>query len=1262
MTFQNVAPNAVKDFAKPSEPSDGKVKADEVVAQEKPKTEAFVGNPQNINKDAASSPLKIRAVAYSKAENRPQSRPAESRTAADESKISLTPAVEQYLRRDAQAKNVSRNEFIAPPAQSTSLEQPLWLQVLSAAGWTVVALWSVFVVYHLGKNGFFTTGQVFSNPVMGSLALAGVLAPAAMWAIVLGSLVRKSDARLYGEALKDELRQIIIPTDETAQYVHKNLTLLTQEAATFSATARTALQGIQKVRQALRTEAGEFSGLANKTEFQIERLTEVLQTRVKSLSDATTEIETRTGTVEKAMADGEGKVNTMLSRLKGKSDEITTSLDTTFGKFDGLVTASVGRLQGVGEHFDKQIEKLDGATAQIEGSAKTLLEKLTAQSTSYESMAKETMGKLETTSGTITEQSRQMQAGVQSLSSQLERTLSIIGETSQKIDRAGQTLSDQAQAVDVKLSDQIQKLQDTMTRMRSDSQMLEGTGEAVAAQMTDVLSSVLHGFEKMNSGLLRSLEQVKSAVTEKADTVEALYTQTTEGLQGLAQQQGVKQEKLQVMLQALAQQYDRAKELSLAVEQITTKLENSSDRQSVQVQRLGADVDVILQKLDEQVDKPFARIQESVRSVDDLYEGIESRLGTKIREIEDASQRSYNRAETIRQALKEQAQDIASVSGQVQEKANNILSAMQDHQAVSRQQAQDHIVRLERIHETLKGSVQLLDQVAEQSKDRMMDGKEAIIEQTNLFQSSREKIVTDINTIQETLVAAQKQLQLSAGDSRAQLEDVYTQVQEVLGDFTPSFEKAVTQAQSVREELADLNQTIDNKCDAQLERLSALGSDFDNKTKKMEETGNVLSTQLRGATTALEDRLTEIEKAAVDAEGRMGVVRRTLQEQAEDIHLVVDQAESKVDKFSSHLVKTTHDLSENVSQTANRFEAMMTGFDDLARHVDAKGQDIVARLVDTGKDVRDEVSALEYKTNNVVLKTQDLIGTLTGESTKLAEGSRAGLIELQKAGDSMALRAREFEEYMKSSLRSSAHYSSELKVHTQAVADAAQVAVEKVAAHMAALAAPVRDIKKVTDESANYLAKQREELQNEVKQLQQVIQKITHNMTDVTAAYVRQTDLLEKASGDAQDKVAQLRSAQGAAQQSYFMGSTKFIIESLHSLAIDVSRMLEGDVNEKALRAYQKGDATAFTRRLVNLEGQVPAEKIQKKYQEDSEFRAYVQKYCRQYEDIWQKADETDSASLLQSVFLSSDVGKLYFWLCQAVGRQPVSVKERPAA
>ena len=62
-------------------------------------------------------------------------------------------------------------------------------------------------------------------------------------------------------------------------------------------------------------------------------------------------------------------------------------------------------------------------------------------------------------------------------------------------------------------------------------------------------------------------------------------------------------------------------------------------------------------------------------------------------------------------------------------------------------------------------------------------------------------------------------------------------------------------------------------------------------------------------------------------------------------------------------------------------------------------------------------------------------------------------------------------------------------------------------------------------------------------------------------------------------------------------------------------------------------------------------EVIKGKFEEDDNFRKYVQCYLDYFERLLNGANEGDPENLLSFTFLSADIGKLYLLLARSLGR-----------
>jgi hypothetical protein len=109
--------------------------------------------------------------------------------------------------------------------------------------------------------------------------------------------------------------------------------------------------------------------------------------------------------------------------------------------------------------------------------------------------------------------------------------------------------------------------------------------------------------------------------------------------------------------------------------------------------------------------------------------------------------------------------------------------------------------------------------------------------------------------------------------------------------------------------------------------------------------------------------------------------------------------------------------------------------------------------------------------------------------------------------------------------------------------------------------------------------------------------------------------------------------------------------ESLNSTAIDVAKILSHEVSDTAWAAYLKGDRGVFTRRAVRLLDSGEAKAIATHYGEDPEFCEHVNRYIHDFESMMRVLLSTRDGNAIGVTLLSSDVGKLYVALAQAIER-----------
>ncbi len=136
-----------------------------------------------------------------------------------------------------------------------------------------------------------------------------------------------------------------------------------------------------------------------------------------------------------------------------------------------------------------------------------------------------------------------------------------------------------------------------------------------------------------------------------------------------------------------------------------------------------------------------------------------------------------------------------------------------------------------------------------------------------------------------------------------------------------------------------------------------------------------------------------------------------------------------------------------------------------------------------------------------------------------------------------------------------------------------------------------------------------------------------------------------------EERIAEDRAEREAREAHALSQRVSLLIDALNSTAIDVSKILSNDAGDAAWAAYLKGDRGAFTRRAVRLLDSGEAREILRHYEEEPEFRDQVNRYIADFEAMLARVLAGGDGSSLGITLLSSDMGKLYVALAQAIDR-----------
>jgi predicted nucleic acid-binding Zn-ribbon protein len=221
---------------------------------------------------------------------------------------------------------------------------------------------------------------------------------------------------------------------------------------------------------------------------------------------------------------------------------------------------------------------------------------------------------------------------------------------------------------------------------------------------------------------------------------------------------------------------------------------------------------------------------------------------------------------------------------------------------------------------------------------------------------------------------------------------------------------------------------------------------------------------------------------------------------------------------------------------------------------------------------------------------------------------------------------------------------------------ASLVQVKEAAAHAAerareAIEAAIPDAaSKLSDEAAKALERViRESIEDRLRDVENVAARAVDSARSASDRLTQQMITLGQTASALEAHIEQTNKEQREKDSEAFAKRVALLIDSMHSAAIDVGKILSDEFDDKAWGAYLKGNRGIFTSRAVRLIGGSETRAIRAHYESDPEFQRSVNRYVADFEAMLRRVLAERDGAMIAITLMSSDMGKLYAALAQAV-------------
>lgn len=377
---------------------------------------------------------------------------------------------------------------------------------------------------------------------------------------------------------------------------------------------------------------------------------------------------------------------------------------------------------------------------------------------------------------------------------------------------------------------------------------------------------------------------------------------------------------------------------------------------------------------------------------------------------------------------------------------------------------------------------------------------------------------------------------------------------------------------------------------------------------------------------------------------------------------------SEIDSGLALIDQRFAELAENGDNRAAHFleslGAARSALDGLATQA-GEQDDVIARLAEQTSEVRGHIdrlaevtAALRPDLGWVRDAAAEASEKLSASGEQLA-GQQEQLANLLATIDDGVGDAQSKLISLTTSIGQSQAEAARLTAETGPALVAALVQVKEAASHAADRAREA--IEAVIPESAGKLsAKARAELEKVIREA--VVERL-HEVEGVAAHAVeaargaadrltQQMLTLGQSAAALEAHIEQTQKDQREKDSEAFARRVALLIDSMNSAAIDVGKILSDEVDEKAWDSYLKGNRGVFTRRAARLINGSETRAIRAHYDSDPEFQLSVNRYVHDFEAMLRRVLAERDGGIFAVTLMSSDMGKLYVALGQAIDRR----------
>ncbi|EQA99278.1 hypothetical protein L288_19810 [Sphingobium quisquiliarum P25] len=443
--------------------------------------------------------------------------------------------------------------------------------------------------------------------------------------------------------------------------------------------------------------------------------------------------------------------------------------------------------------------------------------------------------------------------------------------------------------------------------------------------------------------------------------------------------------------------------------------------------------------------------------------------------------------------------------------------------------------------------------------------------------------------------------------SRASIDSISNETVSGLADHMGEIENRLHQINDLvdgqRTLVAGLHATLGEAVDSAQARFAALEDAALSRNERLTEALTRLTAETQRIDSSLAAGGVTAEKLISSAETLLVALDSSVRELDETFPAALQRFDARIE--------TSRTLLESAAPELERLEAISEALVGRTQEAEELLRGQGRRLTEWLESTQSGVEA----NRELVEKLRTALDNAHQDATRITEGAGpllvTALLRVKDTADQAAERARQA-------------LGRAIPDAAQSLADASEQALQRAIDDK--VTAQIEMVARVAEEAV----------------------KAAHQASD---RLTRQLLTIADTSASVQSKIEEAERAAEERDRDHFARRAALLIESLNSTAIDVTKILSNDVTDSAWSSYLKGDRGVFTRRAVKLLDAGESREIALHYDNDLEFQDHVNRYIHDFESMLRIILSARDGNALGVAILSSDMGKLYVALAQAIER-----------